>query len=191
MQRDRQRFAPGLVLGGGWLDNKGAGAGGGLTTIELSIDIGLGPGGARIPWSIEAFGGIGFEPTLSHASEVPNAFTTFGARAVLRPPNLPWNWFAVGVGVAWTDTVVGSTAQWSTPIHSVNAGQSVASGSNCGVRCAVDYGPGALFELEAGVFEWTTRRTRMGFGVRIPVQISQWPGIGVFGFLYAQVGVDK
>lgn len=187
---DPQRLAVGPQIGGGWMTNQGS-KGAGFVDVALAVDIGLGAGGARVPWSLEPY--FAFAVTYGTglgAGVHPNRFTEIGARIVYRFPGGPLDgsWLSLGGGLVWTSTKPSSGYLGSAPCK-----RDQAAAEAQGLSCADDgdIAPGGLIDVGIGVREWTTRRARVGFGVRAPLQLSSNPGFGVLGFFYAQVGTGR
>jgi hypothetical protein len=170
---DPQRFAVGGDAGLGWLTSKGSGAGQAALDFALTFAFGLGPGGARVPWTIEAFAafaltGSTFRGGNASGAGNPDRFTELGARLVYRFPEgaLQGSWLSAGAGIVFSS--------WGDP-----------NGAHG------DVSPGGLVDLGVGVHEWVSRRARLGIAFRVPVQLSAHPGIGGLGVFYAQIGIGK
>ncbi len=187
---DPQRFAVGLQLGGGWMTNRGSN-GAAFADASLTVDVGLGAGGARVPWSLQPYFAFAVTYGTGLGSGVhPNRFTEIGARIVYRFPGGPLDgsWLSLGGGLVWTSTKPSSGYLGANPCK-----RDVAAAEAQGLSCANDgeIAPGGLVDVGIGVREWTSRRGRIGIGLRAPFQLSSNPGFGVLGFFYAQVGTGR
>jgi hypothetical protein len=187
-ERDTQAFAMGAQVGAAYLYNRNS-AGAAGVDIALIADIGLGPGGARVPWTLEPF--LGFAITYNALAQKrghPNRFTEIGARVVYRFDHglLEGRWASVGAGLVWTSTRPSSG--YSDPSNACREESDRAA--TLGLDCSSDgsISPGGLLDLGFGLKEWTIRRARWGFGARVPIQLSAMPGFAAIGFFYAQVG---
>jgi hypothetical protein len=164
---DRQRRAFGIALGGAWMTNKGSN-GAGSANLALSFSFGLGPGGARVPLTLEPYLGYAVTYGTGFGTGVhPNRFTELGIKLVWRfSDELGPRWFA------WLST--GGGAVWTSTRPNPD-------------RPKGNIAPGAVVDLGVGVYEWTGRRSRLGVAVRSPIQLSSNPGFAVMGLLYAQL----
>lgn len=166
---DPQRFAVGGDAGLGWLTTRGSGAGQLALDFSLVVAFGLGPGGARVPWTIEGFAAFALTgSTLGVRAGHPDRFTELGARVVHRFAEGPLRgrWASIGAGLAFSS--------WGDP-----------KGAHGQIT------PGALVDLGIGVQEWVSRKSRAGLALRIPVELSAHPGIGAIVVFYAQIGLVK
>lgn len=190
--RDPQRIALGGQLGAMWMTARGAGKGTGAIDFALLGSFGLGPGGARVPFTLDvwigaaiAYGAFNLEPSQEQA---PNRFTEIGTRLVYhREPSGGFSWMSIGGGLAWTSTRPNSDPNFDPRCNDANA--AAAAGVHCPIRG--DIAPGALVEAGFGVFEWLSRNARTGVGLRFPGQLSRYPGIGAVLFLYGQIGLQR
>jgi hypothetical protein len=189
--RDPQRIAIGGQLGGMWMTNRGSGAGTGALDFAVMGTFGLGSGGARVPFSLDVWAGAAIVHTafnLQPGQETaPNRFTEIGVRLVYhRQPSGGFAWVSLGGGLAWT-----STRQLSDdtvdPLCNTDRPKAKSIGIDCG--SVGNIGPGALFDVGFGIYEWMSRGSRAGVGLRFPGQISHFPGIGAVLYLYGQVGL--
>ncbi|MBI2389866.1 MAG: hypothetical protein HYV09_09760 [Deltaproteobacteria bacterium] len=186
---DPQAFAFGAQLGGGFFAVKEGGPGQGAVDVALVVDIGLGPGGKRAPWTLEpwiAFA-IPINVLIEQAGQ-PNRFTEVGARVVHRWTDglLANKWVSLGVGAVWTATRQSSGFYDPRRLCVRDEALAAREGLDCSRTGGIS--PGALVDVGFGLHEWVVRRARWGFGARVPVQISAFPGVAVIGFFYAQIG---
>lgn len=184
---DRQRYAVGISAGGGWMTNSGSGPGAGLGSFGIALSFGLGRGGARVPWTLQPYASFAITgASLSSESTVhPNRFTEFGARVMYRFSGaLAHQWVSLGPGIAWTSR---------TPSQAEVAACLTRTGQSAPAQCrdAADISPAFVLDLGFGAYEITTRIARFGLGVRAPVQLSAYPGIGVIAFFYGELGLDR
>jgi len=188
--RDPQALAVGAQVGAGVLAVREGGPAQGAFNVALVGDFGLGPGGARTPWTLEPW--IAFAMPFNVMAEVkgyPTRFTEFGVRIVHRWGDdsvLAHRWIALGAGAVWTNTRPSSGLFDPRNLCRNDSDRAAAEGLDCSRSGAIS--PGALLDLSIGLHETVVRRARWGFGVRTPVQLSTYPGITVLGFFYAQVG---
>ncbi|MGZ3423785.1 MAG: hypothetical protein ACXVEF_02485 [Polyangiales bacterium] len=189
--RDPQRFAVGGQVGGMWMTNRGSGHGSGAIDFAFLGSFGLGAGGARVPFTLEVWVAaaiVHHALNLDSGQETaPNRFTEVGVRLVYhRVPSGGFSWISLGGGLAWTSTrqLSDDTAD---PLCNIDRVKAKASGIDCG--SVGDIAPGALFDVGFGIYEWMTRGSRAGVGLRFPGQISHFPGIGAVLYLYGQAGL--
>ena len=177
VERDPQSLAVGLSGGLGMLATKGSSSARAAANFAFTFDIGLGPGGARVPWSIEPFAAFSITPATfnSDIQAFPDRFTELGARFVYRGNAglLEGRFLAVGLGLVWT-----SWGSCSQPAPAL-----------CDNRH--DLTPAGLVDLGFGIHEWTARTARYGFELLTPVEVSKHPGFAVFGAFYAQLGLGR
>lgn len=191
--RDSQALAFGAQVGGGLLAVRQGGAPQATVDVALVADFGLGPGGARTPWTLEPW--IGFAVPFNALGDkrgYPDRFTELGVRIVHRWGEnslLPHQWVSLGVGAVWSNTRPSSGLFDPRRLCFANEAQASAEGLDCSRSGEIS--PGALLDIGFGIHETVVRRARWGFGVRTPVQLSQTPGFAIFGFFYAQVGTSK
>jgi hypothetical protein len=186
-ERDPQFFALGAHIGGGYLTNTKSG-GQGAAHAALTFAFGLGPGGRRVPWTLEPW--VAFAITYGVLLEKgghPNRFSEIGVRAIYRFEQgfLANRWVSLGAGAVWTSRrpssgFIGTRQCFDDP------DAATAAGLDCSGKQSIS--PGLLLDIGFGLHEWTTRRVRWGFALRTPIQISAAPGFAVFGTLYGQVG---
>lgn len=188
--RDPQALALGAHFGGGLLTARYAGPPQAAFTFSLVADFGLGPGGARTPWTLEPW--IAFAMSFNQLVDkpsYPNRFTEMGVRIVHRwgeDSSLSHQWLSLGAGAVWTNTRP-SSGFFDPDRGCTGSAESIASkGLDCTRSGPI--APGALVDVGVGLYETIVRRARWGFGVRAPVQISKYPGVALFAFFYAQVG---
>lgn len=187
---DPQAFAFGAHLGGGYFAVREGGPGQGAVDVALVVDIGLGPGGKRAPWTLEPW--IAFAVPINVLIEragQPNRFTELGVRVVHRWTDglLANKWVSLGIGAVWTATRQSSGFYDPRRLCLTNDTAAAREGLDCS-RPNGGISPGGLVDVGFGLHEWVVRRARWGFGARIPVQISAYPGVAVLGFFYAQIG---
>ena len=149
--------------------------------FSFTFDLGLGPGGARVPWTLEPF--VAFALTRASLSSTVNVFpdrwTEIGARIVWRGQgSFDGHWLSFGLGGVWT---------------SYGRCGDVVLDPNNNLVCTErhDLTPALLVDLGVGLQEWTTRIARYGFTLRAPIEISGHPGIGGVLAFYAQVGFKR
>lgn len=188
--RDAQALAFGAQLGAGMLAVRYGGPVQMNFDVALVVDIGLGPGGARTPWTLEPW--IAFAMPynlLVDKRGYPNRFTEIGVRIVHRWADdsvLAHRWVSLGTGLVWSNTKPSSGLLDPRGLCTRNEAQAAAEGLDCSRSGEV--APGLLVDLGIGLHETVIRRARWGFGVRAPLQISKTPGVMILGFFYAQVG---
>ncbi|GAC1352647.1 MAG: hypothetical protein NVSMB1_17620 [Polyangiales bacterium] len=195
---DRQRFAVGLEAGPAYFMTSGSR---GEPAADFSIvgEYGLGPYGARVPWTAEIFASFAVMRTslitLSEQGKHPNRFTAGGARIIYRGTRgwLDGRWISVGAGVVLTS--------WDRPDSLTPAMRAVCSSTSSEDAAARNaLGPsgcalpdtslfGGLVDVGVGIQEWTSRFARYGIGARVPIELSAHPGIGAVAFFYAQLGL--
>lgn len=180
---DPQRIAMGMNLGPGWITNRGSGAGVWLAHCALTATFGLGPGGSRSPFSIDAYVGFSATPAVFTGSVYPNPnrFTELGVHWIVKPQTqfFERRWFAVGAGLVFTS--------WGTrtPLCTTST-QNASCDSQSG-----ELNPAAVLDLGFGVYEWLSRRGRLGLALRTPIQLSSHPGVGAMFYLYGQIGFGR
>lgn len=181
---DPQRYAVGVEAGASLLYTHGSGAPVGAGAFAATFAFGLGPGGARVPWSIEAFAGFSVTRAAldSAVRTFPDRFTEIGARLVYRGDHglLEQRWLAVGAGLVWSSYGTCSTGSALDP-------------STGNVTCidAHSISPGALLDLGVGMQEWTSRSARYGIAVRAPFELSAHWGFAAMATFYAQLGLGR
>jgi hypothetical protein len=187
--RDPQGFAMGVQFGPSLLYTRGSAPQFAVDTALVG-EFGLGPGGNRVPWTLEPF--LAFAVPYNVVAENgghPNRFTEIGVRIVYRFDGgvLDGRWLSLGGGVVWTSRRPSSG--FFDPSGACRR-DNLAQANALGLDCSHDdnISPGALVDVGVGVIEWKVRRARWGIGARVPVQISSTPGFGAIGFFYAQVG---
>ena len=177
VERDPQALAVGLSAGLGMLATKGSSSARAAANFAFTFDFGLGPGGARVPWSIEPFAAFSITPATfnSDVQQFPDRFTELGARLVYRGNSglFAERFVAVGLGLVWTS--------WGTCSEPAPA--------LCDNRH--DLAPTALVDLGLGIQEWVVRGARYGFEVLTPVEVSKHPGFGLFAAFYGQLGLGR
>lgn len=186
-ERDPQFFALGAHLGGGFLANT---RGGGQSALHSAItfDFGLGPGGKRVPWTLEPWAAFAITyGVLFEKGGHPNRFTEIGVRVVYRFEQgfFANRWLSLGAGAVWTSRRPSSGFLGDKRCF-VNEDAATAAGYDCSVKQGIS--PGLLVDIGVGLHEFTTRRIRWGFALRTPIQISSTPGFAAFATIYAQVG---
>ncbi|GAC1393709.1 MAG: hypothetical protein NVSMB47_01480 [Polyangiales bacterium] len=186
-QPDPLAMAVGLTGGLAGFHTRGSQGVSAAADFSFTFEAGLGPGGARAPWSVQAF--VSFAITrASLASDVqvfPDRWTEVGVRAIYRgmPGSglLDGRWLSLGLGAVWTG--------WGTCAHGSELAALQAAGAPA--CTAVDIAPGGLIDVGVGVQEWSTRFARYGFGVRAPFELSSHWGWGAVAFFYAQLGLGR
>lgn len=190
---DDQAFALGAQAGWGALGVSGGGPIQGTFDLAIVGDIGLGPAGKRVPWTLEPWLAFAMPyNAFAGTKGYPNRFTEVGVRIVHRwgeDSFLAHRWVALGVGAVWTNTR--PTSGFFDLKRRCYGEPSVAEAAGLDCSSAGAIAPGALLDLAVGLHETTIRRARWGFGARIPIQISSHPGVGLLGFFYAQVGTAR
>lgn len=190
---DDQAFGLGAQAGVGALGVRGGGPAQGAANVAFVGAFGLGPARERVPWSLEPWVAFSITyHTLLQQRGYPGRFTEVGMRLVRRWPQgsrYEHQWLALGLGVVWTNTRP-SSGFFDPSGSCVNdAAKASAAGLDCTSGGTI--APGGLLDLAIGLHETTVRRARWGFGARIPVQISANPGVGLLGFVYAQIGASR
>jgi hypothetical protein len=175
-ERDPQAYAVGLSVGIGGISTKGSARVVPAAAFAFTFDFGLGPGGARVPWSLEPFAAFAITPASfdSDVRKYPDRFTELGTRLVYRGSGaLEGRFLSLGLGLVWT-----SFGDCPRPQPE---------------RCDLhgNLVPAFLVDLGVGVVEWQVRGARYGFGVAGPIELSKYPGGGVFGFFYGQLGLGR
>ena len=193
--RDRQAFAVGIDAGLAYLLTRGSGAGVGAASFGFDFDFGLGPGGAHVPWTLEAFISFAITPDVFRSNvqpRYPDRFTSFGARLVYRATSgvLERRWLSIGAGLVWTsfgrcdrDEDYGQAVTYDA------LGNQVVAPSACINHGTVKAAP--MIDLGAGLYEWTARAARYGFALRSPIELSSHPGIGLIGLFYGTMGLGR
>ncbi len=186
--RDPQFFALGAHIGGGYLwNNKSIGQGAGHAALTFAF--GLGPNGARVPWTLEPYAAfaITYGAVLEKGGH-PNRFTEIGARIVYRGEQglLAHRWLSLGGGLVWTSQRPSSGFLSPGRECFNDPDKATAAGLDCSEKQGIS--PALLVDLGVGLQEWTTRRARFGFALRTPLQISSAPGFAAFLTVYGQVG---
>lgn len=187
-QPDPQALAVGLTAGPAVFHTRGSQGVSAAADFSFTFEAGLGPGGARAPWSVQAF--VSFAVTrASLASDVqvfPDRWTEVGVRAIYRgiPGSglLDGRWLSLGLGAVWTS--------WG----SCEAGSDLVVVNSLGfVECTSrhEIAPGGLIDVGVGLQEWSTRFARYGFGVRAPFELTSHWGWGAVAFFYAQLGLGR
>ena len=189
---DAQAFAIGLQAGGGALHTNGSeDKVVPAADFSFTFDLGLGPGGARVPWTLEPF--VAFAITRASLSSTVNVFpdrwTEIGARIVWRGEgSLDHHWFSFGLGAVWTS--YGSCAHDPSQQADPTTGN-LACLPKGDLPAKTDLTPALLVDVGVGLYEWTARFARYGFLLRAPVEISGHPGVGGIFAFYAQVGFKR
>jgi hypothetical protein len=157
--------------------------------FSFTFDVGLGPGGNRVPWSIEPY--FAFAITRASLSSTVNVFpdrwTEIGARIVWRGEgSLDGHWLSLGLGAVWTSAGSCDFHGAADPATGDVPCQDAAGNSS-----KFNLTPAFLVDVGVGLYEWRARVARYGFLLRAPFEISGHPGVGgVVGF-YAQVGFRR
>jgi hypothetical protein len=160
---DPQAFAIGLQAGGGVFHTKHGDTIEPAADFAFTFDLGLGPGGAHIPWTLEPFASF----ALTRASfsgtidATPDRWTEIGVRLVWRGEGaLEGHWLSLGVGGVWTS--YNSKFERSCAF--------LASAAPCTETAyqKLQLSPAPLVEIGVGIKEWTARVARYGFMVRAP-----------------------
>ena len=185
---DPQALAIGVSGGVAGLRTRGSSGVTAAADFSFTFDVGLGAGGARVPWSLQAFASFAItRATLSSDVQVfPDRWTEIGVRAVYRgaPGSglLDGRWLSLGLGGVWTSW--GSCGQGSDLVV-----MDPINGPVCTSRH--ELAPAGLIDVGVGVQEWSTRFARYGFGVRAPFELSSHWGWGAVAFFYAQLGFGR
>ncbi len=178
---DHQAYAAGMSAGPALIVTKGSPSPTFGGNFVFTFSFGLGPGGARIPWSIDAF--ASFTATRSSfkadIQAYPDRWTEIGARLVYRGESgfFAERFLALGLGGAWT-----SYGRCSKP-------EDLDAKGNCTNKGIV--APGLLLAPALGLQEWTSRTSRYGLELAVPVEISSHSGFAVFARFYAQLGLRR
>lgn len=187
--RDPQFFALGAHIGGGYLNNVASGSGQGAAHSSVVFNFGLGPNGARVPWTLEPFLGFSIAyGVLAEKGGHPNRFTEIGTRLVYRGETglLSQRWLAFGLGLVWTSRTASSGFRDPSRLCFSDPDAGSAAGLDCSHNTGIN--PALLVDLGVGLHEWTVRRARWGIALRTPLQISHTPGLAVLLSFYGQVG---
>lgn len=178
---DHQAYAAGMSAGAALLFTKGSPSPTPGGVFAFTFSFGLGPGGARVPWTLDAF--ASFTATRSSfksdIQSYPDRWTELGARLVYRQDAgfFAEHYLAFGLGGVWT-----SYGRCTQP-------EDLDANGNCANKGIV--APGLLLAPAVALQEWTTRLSRYGVELAVPVELSNHSGFAIFARFYAQLGLRR